>query len=263
MTGLKKMVCFLIVSSMFALGSLNAQAGVLKLENVWALDINGVDIVSATAVHGFLLGNDAAGDDPLTGGDPLLEYLNKGYDGPYSFNPGNPIGPYVLVGVDDWVPIQISEEGMFSSTKNDFAPPPGGLVTDPPTVDLVDGAPVFGAPNWKFLGKSDDLMGPFEMNVDATSGSLMLNSPPAPLSGNVVISFKAGDNFSVYAFAGLSDVYGFRFDALPQNLSHASIYSAQQAAVPEPASLAIFGLGGLGMGLMNRRRKAMKAANRV
>lgn len=254
MTQLKKMVCLLIVSCVFAMGSPTAQAGVLNLGNVWALDINGVDIVSATAAHGFLVGNDAAAD-----GDPLLEYLNEGYDGPYSINPGNPTGPYLLTATDP-VAIKISAGGMFSSITNELA---SYLPGETPTVDLVLGTPVLGAPNWEFIGKSDDLMGPFEMNVEDTSGTLMLNSPPAPLGGNLVISFKAGNNFSVYAFAGLSDVYGFRFENLPKKLSHASVYSAPQAAVPEPASLAIFGLGGLGMGLMNRRRKAMKAANRV
>lgn len=102
-----------------------------------------------------------------------------------------------------------------------------------------------------------------------TSGMLMIPDQ----TGIFVISFKAGDAFSLYEFNGAlvaGGITSINFDTLGvgffsnggkehfgQGISHIDIYDGNGFSVPEPGVLALFaaGLAGLGFALSRRRSK--------
>lgn len=244
MSRFKFLFCMTLSSLAFLLCADRVDAGVMLGDvEAFAADETSLDV--ATAVHGFLVGNDTGSEDPL------LTLLNFGTSTGQSAT---------LVGPPE-ESIEISSTGMFSTSKT---------IGDP-FVDLIDGSPVVRGDNWVFRGKSDDNPSfTFESNPEETYGTLVLkvgDDGISPLSGNVVLSLKAGNQYAVYAFAGLIDVASFEFKNLPKNLSHASLYTSTPSpitgppgAVPEPASLAIFGFGVLGLGIGQLRRRRVAAA---
>lgn len=231
-------ICLTALASLSASGTPLATAGVM-LSDVEAFDQSTNSLGNATAVHGVLDGNDAKGN-----GDPLLTLLNSG-------------GDAVLVdpNIGD---IEISSGGMFSTLNS------VDNVDD--IVDLIDGSVV--DPNtgsWSFLGKSDDNnLNPFDSASSDKSGTIELSNA---LFGDVVISLKNGPVYQVYAFADLVGVKSFNFSGLEFGLSHAALYFSPgntpepgPGTVPEPGTFAIFGLGALGLGVVQFRRRRAAAA---
>jgi len=230
-----------LVSAMTA----TASAGLIT--NAVAVSGDGSRTI-ATAAHGFIAGNDVFGNPP---GGPLLDYLN--------FGTGD--SELVLLGSPN-TKFKISSEGMFVEPQNNLAD----------FINKTDGVFITRSAPWSFIGKvnfGDPTEGTFVSTITQPIGNdpglislrPKADSGVAPLGGTVAISIKAGNNYSVYAFQNLTNIRGFEFSGLPADLSHVSLFVIDGTdvgpVVPEPSSLAIFGLGGLGLGLVGlRRRKA-------
>jgi hypothetical protein len=229
----------LFISAMAA----NASAGVIT--NVVAISGNG-DRTTATSAIGFISGNDVFG--PISGG-PLLGYLNSGTGD----------SELVLLGSPN-VNFKISAEGMFAE--------PQGNPAD--FINKTDGDYITRSDDWSFVGKvgfDEPLEGTFVSMITQPIGDtpglitlrLASDGGVAPLGGTVAISLKAGNNYSVYAFQNLTNTFAFEFSGLPSELGNVSLYVIEGSdvgpVVPEPSSLAIFGLGGLGLGVMGWRRR--------
>lgn len=119
-----------------------------------------------------------------------------------------------------------------------------------------------GGSLFTMVGKSDGSgNGPFTSNPKVTSGTLTFDSP---LSGSFAIALKASNSFSLYYFSGTSNLASLGFSTIgtalnkqgkAQDLSHATLYSAQP--IPEPETYALM-LAGLGvMGFIARRRQSV------
>ena len=119
---------------------------------------------------------------------------------------------------------------------------------------------VFGAADWTFLDKNDD--------VGGTSGTLSIADFGEGWPIEIAISFKAARNFSIYYWSALAGPPGTidwstagtatNSSGIAQGLSHYSVfYRSTSKKVPEPGTLALFGIGLMGLGLA--RRRATKA----
>ncbi len=193
------------------------------------------DDVYATAFHGYVDGNTT-----IKGEDVVLRLLNSGTKAGDDLRlmPGS-------------TPFTISSTGMFSTDKK-----------GPGIVDVVEFQGSFGdgfktpLRDWVSLGKTElsKTGGPFGTIGD---GTLTLASNLA--MGSYVLSLKSTSQFSVYLFANVGEISEFKY-ILSQDLSHATLYRlgpggvGPQGNLPEPTSLAVFGIGALlGVGGSLRR----------
>jgi len=241
--------------ALLSLGANVAVAELASTANFKAFAENGASLGPADAAHGFLVGNESA-----EGGDPLLTLLNKGTKGLVGTKWD---GQTKLVIDGTATKIAVSDSGMFSTT-NQGTLNPDGI----PIWDLTEGNIVTpgAGKKWVFSGKTNSGevdTGPFELfGDDLTAGTLTLSENLQPFDGPVVVSLKAGQDYSVYAFQNLSQASYFQFTELSNGLSHASLYTT--ALVPEPGSIGLLAMGLMGLTGVSRfrgsRRKAKQAS---
>ena len=222
---------------------------------------SGATSVSATAAHGYIVGNEADGD-----GNPLLRFLNSGTNS----------GETLTLLIDPPTQFKISSTGMFSTNDSPFT-----MLDGFPVIDVVSAVTTFTGfdpeGDWDFVGKTDfnengsvkdgDVFG-----AVGTGNTLILES--SPISGSYVLSVKGGgagggSQYAVYLFQDLTAVTSFKLNELRTGLSHVSLYkfvpddnnggggSGNNGVVPEPASLAIFGAL-LGIAGLRRRRSGVE-----
>lgn len=233
-----------------------AQAGFID-----ALTANGTGRTQAVFFHGYIYGNDDKG-----GGEPLLGYLNNGTAGIET----NKLPELDLQDDAGFKTFTISSAGMFTGPNNLQGDPPleYNYVTKDPDVDdaSVPSVRYFDADTeWSYRGKYDTEVGGGEFTGD--SGGLQIKqagngkageievvvnngSGDTGLSGDWVVSLKASNEFSVFAFQGLSNATQFTFSGLDHGLSHVTFYQADSETptpgpfVPEPSSISVFFIAG-------------------
>lgn len=134
----------------------------------------------------------------------------------------------------------------------------------------------FGLTDVVNAGKSDaGDSGPFTSNPGGSSGTLYF---AVPINGSFVLSLKAGSNFSLYLFEGVTNLTSVDFSTTGVNLpnrggnvnalSHATLYMGDETyfgectqlggcitTTPEPSTYALMGTGLLAVGFVSRRRR--------
>jgi hypothetical protein len=97
--------------------------------------------------------------------------------------------------------------------------------------------------NWGIFGVSQSV---------AVASGLVTDSNPAGLLNTYTFDFVANSASSTLRFTDYSGNYTYSNDALLDNIS----VNAKAAAIPEPGSLALLGLGIFGLGVARRRKAA-------
>ena len=151
---------------------------------------------------------------------------------------------------------------------------------------LNAGSGFAGITTWDFQSKIGDLtttdgasLGSLQFsltNLNLSAGTADLNWTGGPAYADIALIVKAGNDFFAYFFDDLlfdpaAGTYGTSYEvrlfnspggphptASALGLSHLSVYSADTVpvVVPLPATLALLGLGALGLGFSRRRKQA-------
>jgi len=103
---------------------------------------------------------------------------------------------------------------------------------------------------WSFSTDDQDVFGdPFSVGSGSSFTQLSNNTGSATQTGTESVSLGAGDLFTFRAYTpdGL-------FGRSQTTITNFSVTYADSRAVPEPTSMAIFGLGALGMAYRQRRK---------
>lgn len=269
---------FALCCSLLLLTGQPTAAGTLYLSHVQQVTAVSEDGSQrfADATHGFFIGNGSEGNQPS-----LAMLLNSGTE------KNRPVLMFEATGNKSNTSIHISETGMFSTTATFTTLPDGSLdlSSDPiQTVDSLQGTVVSRTQDWEMVGEKsniDPATYPFSsisLSAWNTQGELVLDrngDHAVPLSGNYVLALKAANAYAVYAFQNLVGVTKFNFDFRaddsefkwglsnvelfyggPSTLQGTGFDGSDPKTAPEPSSLVIFAIAGIGMGgLIPRRRR--------
>jgi hypothetical protein len=185
----------------------------------------------------------------------------------FALSPANavPCGTYATVG---GIKIGSTDLGTSSSTCRNG---PSGDATD--SVDDLNGGAFFGSTDWTLLTKTADGQGGNSsfwtfnnLPNGSISGTFSLTDGLWDLYSKLVVVLKDGGSttnrdikWSAYLLP--QDIYGtysWSYDNRKQ-LSHMTLYGIKggTTSVPEPATLALFGLGLAGATVALRRKRAL------
>lgn len=153
----------------------------------------------------------------------------------------------------NWGGGSVAQDGKFAISFNNGDRAPNGQVAQTfattagksytLSFDYGTTSPSLQSLNWAIFGVSQSV---------AVASGLVSDTNPAALLNTYTFDFVASSASSTLRFTDYSGNNTYSNDALLDNIS----VNAKAAAIPEPGSLALLGLGIFGLGVARRRKAA-------